>query len=120
MIIRITKSELFTKDPDIRFCNEYGITRGTWKEMWRRYKLMEYTPKELCGYFHIVTSIPISQKAMKRWILRTEIYSKTKPIIDKGAETVVSTYFGDLEWAVIKELTKHLPHGVRHTISSLP
>ncbi len=120
MIILITKSELFTIDPDLRFARQYGVSKGVWKELWRRNKLLGYTNKELREYFLLKTGKQIAHKSMNRWIMRTEIYSKTKPVLDMGCESLNSNYFEKLEWFVIKELLKNLQSSVHKNSKILP
>ena len=113
MIIAIQKSELFTVDPDIRFCRKYKVPQGTWRELWKRYKLLQYTNDELSEYFLIKTKRNISNQNIKRWLLRTEIYLRIEPIAKMGCEIVLSEYFGDLEWVVIEEITKNIKSSVK-------
>lgn len=108
MLIHINKSKLFTLDPAIRFGREFNVKPEIWKELWRRYKLLSYTVPELVEYLHIKTGRQTNTKTIKRWIVRTEIYGATKLARDKGATTVVSSYFNDLETEVLRELTKGL------------
>lgn len=106
MLIHINKSKLFTVDPAIRFGKEFNVNHDVWKELWRRYKLLSYTVPELVEYLQIKTGRQTNNKTIKRWIVRTEIYGATKTARDKGATTVVSSYFNELEQEVLKELTK--------------
>lgn len=108
MIINLNESIIFTKDPDIRFSKEYAVPTGTWKELWRRYKLLEYSNGDLRDYLFIKYARNLSYNAMDRWIVRTEIYTVSKPVIEKGASVVNSEIFGDFEQHVMDELTKQL------------
>lgn len=109
MIISIRKSILFTVDPDIRFAKEYNLPQGTLKEIYRRYKLLGYTTRELCEFYTMKTGRKTSHDAMSRWMWRTDIYTVTLPAIEKGAEMVNSSIFKENEWKVIKEITKNMP-----------
>jgi len=120
MIILIQKSELFKVDPDVRFAREYSVDKGLWKEMWRRHKLLEYSIKDICDYYEVKTKRQISRQNIKRWVLRTEIYSRVKPVADMGCESLNSNYFGDLEWFVIKELLKNIKTSVKGNVKTLP
>lgn len=120
MIILIKKSEIFYVDPDLRFAKFNHVNNGLWKELWRRYKILGYTKTELAEYFELKTKKTISNQNIKRWIFRTEIYSLTKPMVDKGCEAVNSNFFGDLEWFVIKELTKSIKSSVNKKPKTLP
>lgn len=113
MIIDLTKSVLFTQDPDIRFSKEHGVALGFWKELWKRHKLLEYTIDDMCDYYQMKIGHRPSRKSIKRWIIRSEIYSMSKPILNKGGRTVVSTYFKENEDYVIRELLKNLKNSVR-------
>ncbi len=120
MIILITKSYLFTEDPDDRFSNAYKVPKGLWREMWRRHSILEYTQKELGEYFKMKTQKEISPKSVRRWINRTRVYMKTKPVVDMGCESVNSNYFEDLEWFVVKELMKNYKASVRKETKTMP
>lgn len=111
MIIHISKSDLFTKDPDIRFANQYNLPRGFWNFMFNRAKHLEYTVQELCELYRIKTGKEMPDFSMRRWLWRTEIYNLAFPFIKKGAQTVVSEVFGEYEDELIKELTKHMRDG---------
>lgn len=117
MIIHLNKSRLFTTDPDVRFSQENGVPLGVWNEMWRRYKILEYTPNELCEYFHIRVGKKPTNRQIKRWIWRAEVYSLVLSVsVDErgrptGASTVLSSFFGDYEEEVIREVTKHMRSG---------
>lgn len=111
MIIDISKSKLFTQEPDTRFSNEFSIPRGIWTEAWKRHVLMGYTQSEVREYIYVVTGRKPSNGSLCRWIIRTKIYSITSPIIKKGASHVNSNIFGEYEDYVLKEITKHLKSG---------
>lgn len=119
MIINIRKSILFTIDPDIRFSKEYDLPIGTLKDIYRRYKLLDYTINELCEFHKMKTGKETSKKSMKRWMWRTEVYAMTLPILEKGVETVTSSFFKEHEWKVIKELTRNLQSSVHKNTKTL-
>lgn len=120
MIILINKSELFTIDPDDRFAKRYNVKRGIWKDMWRRYSILEYSRRDLADYFFMKTNKRITNQNVKRWVNRTKVFIKIKPIIDMGCNTVNSYYFDELEWFVIKELSKNLKSSVKKNIKAVP
>lgn len=119
MIINIRKSVLFTIDPDIRFSKEYNLPLGTLKEIYRRYKILEYTPSELCEFYRIKTGRKTTIDAMSRWMWRTDIYIMTLPAIKKGAEHVNTSIFKEQEWKVIKELGKNLASSAKGNTKTL-
>jgi len=119
MIIHIKKSTLFTVDPDIRFSKEYGLPLGTLKALYRRHKMLGYSTNDLCEFYKINTGKETSKKSIKRWMWRTEVYAMTLPIINKGVETVVSSFFKDHEWKVIKEITKNIQSSVQGNTKTL-
>lgn len=111
MIIYLTKSKLFTVDPADRFAGEYGVSPKVWKEMWRRYKLLDYKPVELAAFYHFTVGSKISTKTISRWIVRTEIYCMSSIVTQKGVRVVKSEYFKEFEHEVMKEITKHMKSG---------
>lgn len=111
MIIHLHKSKLFTVEPAVRFGREFNVNNKIWLEIWLRYKLMDYTIPELVEYAHIKIGRRPSNKSIKRWIIRTEIYSMARDVMKLGGTTVVSSYFGKFEEEVINELTRGLKFG---------
>lgn len=115
MIIKLRTSQLFTTDPAIRFAKEYGVSPDLWREMWRRYKDLEYTVKDLCDYFELKTKRRPGRKSIIRWLRRAMIYWMANEAIKKGAHAVVSEYFEEYEQDVIQEATKHIRAGTAKT-----
>lgn len=108
MIIKLSESKLFTKDPALRFAREYNVSPKLWNELWKRYILLEYDYDGLCGYFQYKTNRRPNARSLKRWIVRTEIYCRAQHIINMGVRVVDSTYFDKFEQDVIDELTKSM------------
>lgn len=111
MIIDLSKSKLFTTDPSVRFAREYAVPEETWKELWRRYKLLDYSNGDLRDFLFVKHARSLSYNSMERWIRCGEIYMLSKPVIDKGAHVVNSVLFGEQEQYVIDILTKQLRFG---------
>lgn len=111
MIIRLN-SKLFTIDPDMRFANEQELPRGFWNDLWRRYKLLGYTPVEIKEYYNLKAKRQTDAITIHRWIFRTEIYFKAQPFVKKGVQVASTEIFGDLEQKLIDELTKQHRSGV--------
>lgn len=107
MILDLKKSKLF-EDPDERFCKEYLLPGGTWKEMWRRYKLLDYSKSELIDYLFIKHARKMSPNSIDRWIVRSEVFQMAKPKLDMGVQYINSNIFEDYEQFVLDELTKNL------------
>lgn len=112
MLINLTKSDLFTVDPAVRFARNYDVPQQLWTEMWRKYKLLDFTHKELREYFQMKTARRISQRNLNRWIFRSEIYSMARPMMKEGVKTVNSYFFKEYELKVQNEIIKHLKYGV--------
>lgn len=108
MIIDLSQSKLFTIDPDIRFAKEYLLPPGTWKELWRRYKLLDYTNGDLRDYLFVKHARNLSFNSMNRWIIRSEIFMLSRPILEKGARMVNSGIFLEYEQYILDELVKTL------------
>lgn len=111
MILDLTKSKLFSIDPDLRFCKEYAVPIGTWTECWRRYKLMGYSAGDIKDFVFIKRMRSLSYTTIDRWIFRTEIYSIVNPHLKKGVKHVNSDIFKEYEQEVINELVKKLKTG---------
>jgi len=111
MIINITQSKIFKIDPSIRFSKEYGLSKDVWKEVWRRYKLLDYSNGDLRDYLFVKYARNLGFDSMKRWIYRGEIYMIANPLIEKGVEHVNSCIFGDYEEYLMNELVKPLKNG---------
>lgn len=119
MIIYLEKSTLFTKDPDIRFSEHYHLPRGNWSVLWSRYRLLDYSYRELQDLLAIRTGLKIGKKAIKRWIWRAEIYSITLPYLNKGVKSITSNVFGENEIKLIKELAKNIESSVHGDTKSI-
>ncbi len=111
MIINITKSQIFTKDPAIRFAKEYSLPLKTWGEFWRRYKLLEYSNGDLRDFLFIKHARNLSPSSINRWIMRGRVYDLIHTHHKNGVEHVNTIIFGDLEEIVINELVKPLKNG---------
>jgi hypothetical protein len=105
MIIHLPASDLFTVEPAKRFAKEYGVPETVWIQIWLKHKVYDFEFHELHDYALFKCGKPISKKSLNRWIKRTEVYSRA---IESGAVTVVSSFFGDLEDFVLKELLKQM------------
>ncbi|HNC32099.1 MAG TPA: hypothetical protein PKX08_18945 [Cyclobacteriaceae bacterium] len=116
MIIKINESKLFTVDPAIRFAIQYGVPQTLWKELWRRYKLLDYSIPELCEVYHIKVGKQIKRRKMDEWIFRGEVYMKTHDKIKMGVQAVNSSFFGELEQRVLNEVFRHTKY--RKSISN--
>jgi hypothetical protein len=119
MIIDITKSKIFTTEPSIRFSKEYGLPKGVWAEVWRRYKLLEYSNGDIRDYLFVKYARNISYPTMGRWIARGEIYIITKPLIEKGVVHVNSQIFKEYEEYVMNELVRPLKNGATSKAESI-
>lgn len=108
MIIHLKKSALFTIHPGKRFAKEYNTPEGLWEEMYRRHKILEYTIEDLCDFYNVKTNKTLTTQAINRWIWRSKVFEKADSVMQRGVETVVSDFFGDFEYEVIKELLKNI------------
>jgi len=119
MIIDITKSKIFTLDPATRFAKEYGLPKEVWAEVWRRYKLLEYSNGDIRDYVFLKYARNLGHPAMSRWIYRGEIYMIAKPLLEKGVVHVNSVIFGKYEEYVMNELVKPLKNGATTQAKSI-
>ena len=120
MIIDLTKSHLFTIDPDKRFAKRNKQPLGLWNLMYRRAKLLNYTTTELCDLQELKTGTRPSESSIIRWVWRSDVYYRAQDALSEGAKMVVSSYFGDMEWSVIKELTKNMKNSATTDVKALP
>lgn len=119
MIIYLPKSDLFTVEPAKRFAKEYNVPEEVWLSIWVKHKIYDFEFKELHEYAHFKCGRPIGKKALKRWILRTEVFSRAYDVTKVGGTTVTSSYFGNLEGFVLKELLKQMRYGVSKSSKTL-
>ncbi len=101
------KGRLFKKDPCIRFATYFKCHPDVWREVWHKYKILDYTKTQAKEYLIITLKRPVDNKCFNRWIDRTEIYIKAQIAVNKGAKQVDSQYFGKYKDFVEKELTKN-------------
>lgn len=107
MILNLQDSKFF-QDPDPRFAKEHALPLGTWKELWRRYKLLDYSNGDLRDYLFVKFARNLSYNSMERWIVRSEVYVIARPVLERGAIAVNSNIFGIYEQFVLDEVTKNL------------
>lgn len=110
MILNLTKSKLFKKHPDTRFSEEYTVPKGAWNEIWRRYKLLDYSPADIKDFVFVKYARSLSYPTISRWIFRTEIYSISAPLIKKGVVHANSEIFKEFEEELMNELLKTMQY----------
>ena len=108
MIIRLSESKLFTTHPSFRFADKYLVSPDIYQELWRRYRLLEYSIPELCEFYYIKVGTPIDKAYMDKWMFRGAVYMKAQEVMKKGVECVNSEFFGDYERRLIEELLKNI------------
>ncbi len=112
MILNLTKSRLFKVNPDKRFSDEYSVPKGVWDEVWKRYKLHDYTHSDIKDYLFIKHVRNVSFVSIGRWIIRSEIYSIANPLIKEGIVHVNSEIFNQFEQQLMSELVREIKSGV--------
>ena len=115
MLIKIHSSRLFDTEPARRFAVKYNVSPDLWCEIWKRYKLLQYTVPDLADYFHLKVQKQIKRRNISRWIFLTEIYFLVQPARDMGVRVINTEMFGDWEERVIQEITRHLKDGSTHS-----
>lgn len=111
MLVKLKSSKLFSTRPSRRFADEYDVPECVWEELWRRYKMLDYTIPDLADYFEIKAGRKIKRRYMKRWLFLGEVYLKTKNAREMGAEVINTSMFGKLEPRVVGEVTRHMRRG---------
>lgn len=106
MLVKLRNSQLLFHDPSKRFARTYGVPEQLWVELWKRYKVLEYSVPELVEYFNIKSHKSVRPRQIKRWLFLTEVFILTKPAREKGALVISTDMFGKLERKVIDELTR--------------
>lgn len=109
MIIHL-KSKLFTVAPEKRFAKEFNVDERVWRDCWIKYKVMGLTTPELCEYIQIRTGRKPSTQTIRRWIVKTEIYSMSKGVREMGITTVMSSFFKEYENDVVEELLRNMKY----------
>lgn len=116
MIIKLTSSKLFTVHPAVRFANTYKISPDIFYDLWRRYRLLDYSMAELCEIYYIKVGKPIKKKKMDEWIFKAKVYFKTEKLVKGGLVSVNSDFFGDLEKRLLFELFQNIKSGATSNI----
>lgn len=94
---------LFTEDPYKSFGVRYHLPRSFWVEIYHnRYLWRGYSVSELSEIITILSKkkgseVNISDKTIRRWLNRTEIFNKAQKAIDRGVKTVDTEYFDKYE-----------------------
>ena len=111
MIVLLDNSELFTVSPDVRFSRAQGVRPGVFKDLFTRHKLHGLRPFEMRRAFEASCGKRMSRQAMLDWIWRAEVFMLAKPLLDKGTRAVQSSFFGEHEPRLVKELTRNMVAG---------
>ncbi len=119
MIISIRKSDIFTKDPAVRFAREYAVPKDVWNELWRKYKLLDYSKADLRDFLFIKHARNLHPTTINRWITRGEVYMIAQPLIKKGVQNVNTEIFREYEEFLINELVKSLKYGATNKPESV-
>ena len=104
---------LFNNDPYEAFAERYNQSPKFWVEIFHnRYMWRGYNMTELREIIHILSKLNkkemnISEKTIRRWIYRTEIYNLAQKIIQKGVRETDTEYFGEHEDYLIKNYKLH-------------
>jgi len=101
------KKRIFKTDPAKRFAKYHKCDENTWRNVWYKYKMLEYTKNEAKEYLTLLINTPVTHKKFNRWVERTEVYLKSQIAIQKGAITIHTDFFGKHKTFVEKELTKN-------------
>jgi len=109
MLLKLNDSKLFSVDTAIRFGEQYHVKQKMWNEIWKRY-LAGYDIESLAGYFLYKTGVRVSYDAMRRWIIRTEVYCRANHVMLMGVRAVQSEYFGVYEQFVIDEVLRGMKY----------
>lgn len=108
MLVKLRHSRIFDTDPTRRFSWQYKVDENMWMELWKRYKVLDYTVPEIVEYFQLKTGKDITTRQVKKWIFLTEVFALTKPAREKRAEVFDTSLFGKLEKKVIVEITRSM------------
>lgn len=106
MYIKIQR-RLFQQDPAIRFSRVFGHPQQVWRDVWKRYKILDYSEEEAREYLMLLIKRNIKRNQFKLWIKRTEAYNRAQIAIRKGAKEVKSDYFGPVKGFVERELNRN-------------
>lgn len=86
--------KLFTHDPYQAFATRYKTDPRLWREIYdNRYVWHQYEIPILCEYFKLKTKLDISDRTIRRWIKRTQLYKHAQPVVRMGAKEASYTYF---------------------------
>lgn len=100
---------MFQVSPSERFSKSLHVEGQIWKDLWYRYKYLEYSPSECREWFLIKTKKEIGVWQLLRWMKRQEIYLLAQEV--KDFDTIHISHFGDLKEDVYFLLTKNKKHG---------
>lgn len=85
---------IFQESPYKAFANQHDVKERLWQDMYhKRYMWYGYEIPILAEYFNLVTKKNLHERTIRRWIKRTEVYTKAQHIIKKGVKEVSSEYF---------------------------
>lgn len=106
MLIKLYSARILSQDPTKRFAKRHNVDEGIWLELWKRYKILDYSVDEMSEYFTLKTKKILKPRQIRRWIFLSEVYTLTKPAREKGARVISTEMFGPLEEKVVLEITR--------------
>ena len=86
--------KVFTESPYVAFSKRHKVSPKLWDEMYnKRYKWHGYEIPILAEYYNLKTKSKVAERTIRRWIKRTDIYTKAQHAINKGVREVSHHYF---------------------------
>jgi hypothetical protein len=84
---------IFKEHPTVIFSKNMKVPVGFWNDLWRRYTFLEYKPSDLQDWFELKIGKEISEKTIRRYLIRQELFNRAQLMIRKGEETVHIRHF---------------------------
>jgi hypothetical protein len=87
---------LFTEDPYAAFSSRFGCDQKAWREAYHnRYLWYGYEVDMVQEWLKLKHKVDIKERALRKWIFRTEVFLKAQRARERGATAVTEEFFGD-------------------------
>jgi len=90
------ENQLFTENPYEAFASRFACKPTTWRDAYHsRHLWYGYEVDMVREYLKLKHGVDIKERALRKWMFRTEVYLVAQKALDKGVAAVTGEFFGD-------------------------
>lgn len=88
--------QLFTEDPYAAFSSRFNCSDKAWRDAYHnRHLWYGYEVDMVQEWLRLKHKVDIKERALRKWMFRTEVFLKAQRAREKGVKTVSEDFFGD-------------------------